>query len=181
MLHINMLTEKRPIKRIVLTGTESVGKSYLANAMATHFHTNFVEEYGRTYVEKFGTDFDLIDISHIAAGHLFYEDQAAQVSNQVLFCDTDLIVTKVWSELVLGECPEWIDQMISIRHYDLWLLLDVDWPWHGDGTRKFPNLRQKMFHRIHEILIEQNRPFKVISGNGEQRIQAAIEAVEDVI
>jgi NadR type nicotinamide-nucleotide adenylyltransferase len=176
-----MLTKERSVKRIVLTGTESVGKSYLVKVLATHFHTNFVEEYGRTYVEKFGTDFDLMDISHIAAGHLFLEDKAALDANQVLFCDTDLIVTKVWSELVLGECPDWIDQMISIRHYDLWLLLDVDWAWQGDGTRKFPNLRQRMFDRIHEILIEQNRPFKVISGNGEQRIQAAIEAVATVI
>lgn len=176
-----MQNENYPVKRIVLTGTESVGKSYMTKILADHFQTNFVEEYGRTYVEKHGTDFDLIDISHIAAGHLFFEDKAALDANQILFCDTDLIVTKVWSELVLGDCPTWIDQMISIRHYDLWLLLDVDWPWHGDGTRKFPNLRQRMFDRIHEILVEQNLPFKVISGNGDERIQSAIEAVSSVI
>lgn len=169
------------IKRIVLTGPESVGKTFLTEALAEHYQTNYVKEYGREYVEKFGTDFNLLDISLIAGGQLYYEDKAVDVSNKVLFCDTDLIVTKVWSELVLGESPRWIDQFIKIRQYDLWLLLDIDWPWEADGTRKFENLRAKMFYRIHEILRAQNKPFHVISGTANERLSSSIAAIDETL
>lgn len=175
-----MPPETEIVKRVVLTGPESVGKSFLANALADHYHTQYVEEYGRSYVEKFGTDFDLLDISHIAAGQLLYEDAAAEKANGYLFCDTDLILTKVWSEFVLDTCPHWIDQMIECRDYDLWLLLDTDWTWHEDGTRKFPGIREDMFHRIKEILESLNRPFAIIQGSGTERFYCALKAVEAI-
>lgn len=166
------------IKRIVLTGPESTGKSFLSQKLAAYFQTTFVEEYGRTYVEKFGTEISMLDIAHIAGGHLMYEDLAAQKANKVLICDTDLIVTQIWSEIFLKQCPQWIMEINHWRRYDLFLLLDVDIPWVDDGTREFEHIRQSHFNRLKEELESRNCPYLVISGGFEERLAQAIKAIE---
>ena len=169
------------IKRVVLTGPESTGKSFLSKKLAVHFQTNYVEEYGRTYVEKFGTQIEMLDIAHIAAGHLMYEDLAAQQANKVLICDTDLIVTQIWSEIFLKQCPQWIMEINHWRRYDLFLLLDVDIPWVDDGTREFEPIRQQHFDRIKEELESRNCPYLVISGSFEERFEKAVQAIETLL
>src|SRR6185436_473222 len=88
------------------------------------------------------------DIEVIAATQVRMEDEAARHSNKLLFCDTDLIVTQIWSEIYFKECPESVLNLNRDRHYDLWLLLDIDVPWVDDGTREFPQLREKHLARL---------------------------------
>ena len=38
--------------KVVLFGPESTGKSTLAKELASHFETDFVEEYAREYLQK---------------------------------------------------------------------------------------------------------------------------------
>ena len=86
-----MQTEKQELKRVALVGPESCGKSYLAEYLAGHYNTVFVEEYGRTYCEKFGMNLTELDFAHIAGGQLYREDEMAKQANRILFCDTELI------------------------------------------------------------------------------------------
>jgi HTH-type transcriptional regulator, transcriptional repressor of NAD biosynthesis genes len=92
------------------------------------------------------------------------EDGSARSSNKILFCDTDLIVTQVWSEIYFNECPDWIVKENQSRRYDLFLLMDIDVPWVDDGTREFPHLREKHFGRLKLELEQRELPFKIISG-----------------
>ena len=167
------------LKRIVLVGPESTGKSTLAKRLAEHFDTICLEEYGREYTDKFGMDLSLEDISNIAAGHLFREEKAALQANRLLICDTDLIVTQIWSEIYFQTCPEWILQVNHSRKYDLYLLMDIDIPWDDDGTREFPHLREFHFRRLKEELVSRNLPFEVISGDYEERFLRAVEIIEE--
>jgi NadR type nicotinamide-nucleotide adenylyltransferase len=114
------------MKKLVLTGPESTGKSTLARALAAQFGAALVEEYGRTYCERFGNDCDALDLVHIAAGHRYHEDLAAATEPEVLLLDTDLIVTETYAELYLGYCPPLITELAQARTYDLWLLLNTD-------------------------------------------------------
>lgn len=174
--------EKQEIKRVALVGPESCGKSYLANYLATHFNTVFVEEYGRTYCEKFGMDLTELDFAHIAGGQLYREDEMAKQANRVLFCDTELIVTQIWSEIYFnGVCQPWIVWASGQRHYDLYLLLAPDIPWENDGLREFEHQRNWMFERLREELERRNLKFEIIRGNYEVRTKCAVKEVEKLL
>ncbi len=140
--------EVRPffIRRVALVGPESCGKSFLSEQLAVHFQTVFVEEYGRTYCERFGMDLSELDFAQIAGGQLYREDEMARQANRILFCDTDLIVTQVWSEVYFkGRCQPWIIGADHGRQYDLYLLLAPDIPWINDGLREYEGRREWMF------------------------------------
>ena len=170
------------IKRIALVGPESCGKSFLAEYLAVHFNTVFVEEYGRTYCEKFGMDLTELDFAHIAGGQLYREDEMAKQANGLLFCDTELIVTQVWSEIYFdGVCQPWIIRASRDRDYDLFLLLAPDIPWQNDGLRQFEAQREWMFQRLHQVLKSRSLKFETISGGYEERTRRAVEVVQEIL
>lgn len=176
-----MSETSRPVKRVALVGPESCGKSYLSEYLARHFQTVFVEEYGRTYCEKFGMDLTELDFAHIAGGQLYREDEMAPKANGVLICDTELIVTQVWSEIYFnGVCQPWIEWASRQRHYDHYLLLAPDIPWVNDGLREYEHRRDWMFQRLHDILKERKLPFTIVQGDFETRDKVAVAAVLEV-
>lgn len=169
------------IKRVVLTGPESTGKTYMAERLANHYNTSWVEEYGRHYFVERNGKLIISDIIEIAKGQLKDEDQRASTANRILFCDTDLIVTQIWSEIYFQECPIEVIALNSYRHYDLYLLMDIDIPWEDDGTREFPHLRQWHFNKLKEELDKKNLNYIIISGPLENRLNKAIEAINKYI
>lgn len=170
------------IKRVALVGPESCGKSYLAEYLAGHFNTVFVEEYGRTYCEKFGTDLTELDFAHIAGGQLYREDEMARQANSILFCDTELLLTQVWSEIYFnGRCQPWIVWVSQARHYDLYLLLAPDIPWENDGLRQFEQQRRWMFGRLRQELENRRQKFEIISGSYGERSDRAVKTVENLL
>lgn len=185
MLHWDFIPEMvRPhyTRRIALVGPESCGKSYLAEKLATHFQTVFVEEYGRSYCEKFGTALNELDFAHIAGGQLYREDEMARRANRLLFCDTELLVTQIWSEVYFkGACQPWILWANHLRRYTLFMLLTPDIPWEADGTREYAHTRAWQFERLRQELESRNLPYVVVHGGFEERTSGAIEAVEGVL
>ncbi len=166
------------LKRVALVGPESCGKSYLAEQLALHFDTVFVEEYGRAYCEKFGMDSTELDFAHVAGGQLYREDEMALAANRLLFCDTDLIVTQIWSEVYFkGKCQPWIFWADHARRYDLYLLCAPDIPWVNDGLREFEGQRDWMFERLRQELDCRGLNYAVIQGGFEERTAAAVNAV----
>ena len=87
---------------------------------------------------------------------------------------------KVWSEFVFNKIDNRILTAISERKYDLYLLCDVDLPWIKDELREYPDLavREKLFHYYREEMIEQKTPWVIIRGKYEERLAAAITAVD---
>lgn len=167
------------LKRVALMGPESCGKSYLAEHLAKHFDTVFVEEYGRTYCEINGMDSSELDFAHVAGGQLMREDEMALQANRLLFCDTDLLVTQIWSEVYFkGKCQPWILWANHHRAYDLCLLCAPDIPWVNDGLREFEDQRIWMFERLKQALDSRRQNYKIIQGPLEGRLPQAVEWVE---
>lgn len=174
------------IKKIVIIGPESTGKSTLCSLLAKHFNCFWCEEFARAYLLENGINYSFNDLATIAKGQLKLEDKYTKLANDAkhkfLFLDTDMYVMKVWCEFVFNKIHEFIQKEIQIRKYDLYLLCDTDLPWVKDELREYPDLetRQKLFDKYHSILKNQNTPFAIISGNYNQRFQQAIDAINSI-
>jgi len=174
------------VKKIVIIGPESTGKSSLTKLLAQHYKTEYCDEFAREYLHTNGTKYSVNDLLKIAKGQLALEDQMThKVSNtsSLLFIDTDMYVMKVWSEYVFGECNFFILDSIADRTYNLYLLCDIDLPWVKDELREYPDEkpRKELFNTYKDLLINQNVPWKIISGNYEQRLTSAINAVNKLL
>ncbi len=169
------------LKRIAITGPESTGKSSLCRYLAKHYHTSWVEEYARKYIDDLNRPYDLDDIVEIAKGQLVNENQIAKKTKELLFCDTELIVTKIWSEHKFGVCPEWILNSIKNHKYDLYLLCNVDLEWEPDPQREHPHLRQHFFDLYKQELKKREYNFGIVSGKGDERLQNAINLINNLL
>jgi NadR type nicotinamide-nucleotide adenylyltransferase len=173
-----------PIKKIVVIGPESTGKSSLCEALARHYGVSWVPEYAREYLLQHGSDYRVEDLLRIARGQLDLEAQYARAAiasgHKLLFVDTDMYVMKVWSEFVFGSCDPWILTQIASRFYDAYLLCRPDLPWSPDPLREYPDgpARGQLFQMYKDCLVNQSMPWAEVGGQGEARIAAGIAAVE---
>ena len=170
------------LRKIVLVGPESVGKTTLTGQLAAHFGTAWVAEYGRAYCEKYGNECDALDHCHIAAGQLYQEDLAAEkAQNGLLFCDTDVLTTQTFAELYLGYCPPLLEEMARGRQYAHWLLLSPDVPFVADAVRRFAGRRRWHFNRLKQLLDQRGLPYTMLSGHDyDERFRAAVAVAESV-
>jgi NadR type nicotinamide-nucleotide adenylyltransferase len=165
------------MKKVVIIGPESTGKSTLCGQLAEHYHTSWLPEYAREFLLINGTNYTFEDLLVIAQRHLAAEDKIT-LANQgdFLFIDTDMYVMKVWCEFVFERCHSWILNQVVTRKYDLYLLCNIDLPWVSDELREYPDLRNReiLYKMYKDILINQDVPWVEISGSHEQRLQNAI-------
>jgi len=193
--------EQKEIKKIVVIGPESTGKSTLCTLLAQHYKTQCCPEFAREYLLQHGTNYSFEDLLTIAKGQLELEEKYIENVNReslivnnvnspltthhspLLFIDTDMYVMKVWCEYVFGKCHQFILDEIVKRKYDLYLLCNIDLPWVKDELREYPNEqpRKELYKIYKDILINQNTPWVDISGNYDERLQKAIEAINNII
>lgn len=195
------------LKKIVIIGPESTGKSTLCSQLAAHYKTIWVREYAREYLLEHGTDYSYDDLLTIAQGQIRLEEKAveemtngerrmmnekAEITNlsttphsafnihhSTLFLDTDMQVMKVWCQFVFGKTHPWIEEQLAQRHYDLYLLCNTDLPWVKDELREYPDLatREKLFTIYKTMMQNQSVPWVEIKGASDERLQQAIAAV----
>lgn len=166
------------MKRIVIIGPESTGKSTLCQQLAAHFHTVWCPEFAREYLLKHGMAYTYNDLENIAHGQIKLEAKlAAKAKNDLYFIDTDMYVMKVWYEVAFNNCPTWILKTIARTHCDLYLLCNIDLPWTKDELREYPDLamRQKLFKMYKDIMIYSGVRWVEISGTNGERLQMAIK------
>jgi NadR type nicotinamide-nucleotide adenylyltransferase len=166
------------VKRIAVVGPESTGKTTLTQLLAKHFQTVWMPEYGREYVDTHPlAELTLDDIEQIARGQQAGEERHARAANRLLFCDTDLLTTTLWSRHFFGECPAWIETAAREARYDLTLLLAPDVAWIDDPQRVGLEFSQGFYAELKRKLTEYGREFAEISGNYPTRTQRALETI----
>jgi NadR type nicotinamide-nucleotide adenylyltransferase len=183
------------IIKVVVIGPESTGKSSLCEQLANHYNTEWVKEYAREYLLTNGTEYSYDDLLEIAKGQFALENAAIELvenkttnisasnsTSQIILLDTNMYVLKVWCEFVFEKCHPWILNQIVENSYDLYLLCDVDLPWVKDELREYPDLeiREKLYHHYKDLLVNQSTPWVNISGNYQQRLENAINAIDSV-
>ncbi|MEO7087049.1 MAG: ATP-binding protein, partial [Gemmatimonadaceae bacterium] len=116
------IARRRGLTRVVLTGSESTGKTTLAERLAKHYNAVFVHEFVRLYAEEKGAPLDFGDHGPIARGQMALEDEGIARATGLVVQDTDLLSTVVYCNHYFGRCPPWIEETASERRPDLYLL-----------------------------------------------------------
>jgi NadR type nicotinamide-nucleotide adenylyltransferase len=172
-------------KKVCIYGNESTGKSTLCKDLAKKYNTVYVPEYARGYGDRYFDNgkchYD--DMEKIARGHIASEYAMALNANRIMFCDTDIITTTIWSDVLYGKCPELVTQIASEWKYDLYLLMDSDVSWIDNNQRYFPNPedRKKLATRFETELIKRGIKYFKIDGPFEGRFSKACDIINKEI
>ena len=154
--------------KVGVIGPESTGKSTLAKYLADIFKGTHVPEYAREYVEHKGTtDVTWDELCEIARHQI---EQIKNLTGDLYFFDTELIVTKVWFDYAFGHVPEWLDEAIKTYPMDFYLLTAPDIPWIPDPARSNGSdaIRQELFDRYESEIQALNIPYYIVEHDENQ-------------
>jgi NadR type nicotinamide-nucleotide adenylyltransferase len=189
-------------RRVIVVGAESTGTTTMARALAEVFRarggvwssTRWIPEYGRELTERklsamrasrpsatvFDVSWESADFIDVARAQNAAEDTAARDGSPVLFGDTDAFATTVWEERYLGSASEQV--LAQVRRPDLYLLTShVGVPFEDDGLRDGEHIRTWMSERFKSLLAGLDLPFVELSGTHDNRLAAAVAAVDTLI
>lgn len=147
--------------------------------MAEIFQTEFVPEVAREIISsnEFTVD-DIIRIGHTQTERVMEKSRTA---NKVLFCDTDLITTQIYSQQYLNVVPRILFDLERRIHYDKYFLFDIDVPWVEDGLRDLGNQREVMMKTFKEELAKRNIQPIPVKGSWKEREQIIINEVNGLL
>jgi len=174
-------TTKFRMKKIVITGPESTGKTTLSEQLARLYNTMWVPEYAREYVENIDRPYEYRDLENIGRRQIEELSGSYPNAQSFLFFDTGLIITRVWFLECYTDCPIFIDQAIREIKVDLYLLCRPDIEWIGDPVRenKGPE-RERLFSLYEEQLVQYGSTYRIIEGVGDTRLDCAIRAIGEI-
>jgi NadR type nicotinamide-nucleotide adenylyltransferase len=169
---------------VVLTGSESVGKTTLASQLAAHFGTLVVPEFVREYAASKGAPLDFRDHGPIAKGQMALEDRflalAATREDSLLIHDTDLVSTVVYCHHYFGRCPAFIEEAAVERRPSHYFLLDIDVPWIADGVRDRGDQRLVVQQLFVETLDRLDAPYTIVSGTWAARFDVVAQCITEL-
>lgn len=155
------------VKKICFFGAESTGKTYMAKKMAEYFNTEYVPEVARELITS--NDFTLDDILSIGKAQTERVLEKVKTANKILFCDTDVITTQIYSQYYLKTIPTLLIDLENKIHYDYYFLFDVDVPWVKDYLRDLGEKREEMSAIFKRALVLRGINPAFITGNYEER------------
>ena len=166
------------VKTIVVTGPESSGKTVLAQQLADYYDDAHLPEYAREYLALKGVNYTEEDGLKIAQEQFRRQKALKEQAKAYLFCDTGLLVTKVWSEYRFKKVDPWIEEVFAADNVDLYILCDCDIPWEYDPLRENPFDRPELFEVYRQHLEAAGKKYVLVSGRHTARLNEAIGEIE---
>jgi len=167
--------------KVVVTGSESTGKTELAHALGERLGAPVAEEFVRRFAQEHDGKIQFGDHGTIARGQMALEDAAIARATDVVILDTDLVSTVVYCDHYFGRCPEWIEETARARAADLYLLMQPDIPWVADGVRDRGDRRDEMHALFRARLRELDVRFVEVGGTRDERLDRALAAIREAV
>lgn len=163
--------------RVVLVGSECTGKTDLAEWLAAELRVPMSAEYAREYamMRGGGAALTAADVESIARGQLDAEEAAIAAAVDcgapLVVHDTDLLSTMVYATEYygIGAVPAWLPETVVERAPDVYLLCDIDVPWHGDPVRDDTRERHAVQAAFEAALVKMDVPVVRVRGNRAAR------------
>lgn len=172
------------VKKVMVVGTESCGKSTLVKNLSTLFNTNYVEEHGRSFYEELGSyeTFEE-DYLKIAFRQKYFEEQGLKGANKLLFIDTEAIVTHRFLREYHDTVSKALFEIAEAQKYDLWLFLEPDVDWVNDGTRTLgeEEQRKRGNDMLKKMLHTHGVKYITIKGNYNERLNQSLEEIKKLV
>ena len=157
------------VRRACVLGGESSGKTTLAQALARHFETGWVAEYGRELWESQDGVLRYDDLLKIGREQLRREAAAAGHARRWLFCDTSPLTTYFYCVEMFGRAEAALLELAG-HAYDLVVLCAPDFPFIQDGTRRDDSFRLRQHAWYEAELARRGIPFISVSGTVADRV-----------
>lgn len=169
------------LKLVCFYGPESTGKSAMAKQMAEKHKTQFVPEVARELITS--NHFNREDIIMIGRAQVERTFAKARKANSILFCDTDLITTQIYSRHYLGVVPPVLYELEKMIEYDQYFLFDIDVPWISDGLRDLGDEkeREKMYSIFKRELERRSISYINVQGDWEERERIISQSVKKLL
>ena len=162
------------VKKIAIIGPECTGKTTLASELAKYFKTIWIPEYARDYIESLNRKYLYSDVEYIANVQRSQINSDYPLAKDFVFFDTELIISKVWFNVVYQKEPNWLVDAIRNSNFDIYLLCNTDIPWFSDKVRENGGEnREKLFDVYLKEINAFEFPYEIISGINETRINTA--------
>jgi NadR type nicotinamide-nucleotide adenylyltransferase len=161
------------VLKIGITGPESSGKTWMARYLAEQFNDLWLPEYAREYLAEKGTSYELQDLHRIAREQLKREEKLLMKAGKILFCDTDILVLKIWYKYKFNIIPDFIQERLEANTYDLHLLMRPDIPYEEDPLRENPERGDFFFGIFRKELESNGLPYEIIQGTEQERTKKA--------
>ncbi len=175
---------QRP-RRVVLTGSESVGKTTLAADLGAHYGAPVVPEFVRGYAQRIARPITYDDLLIIATEQAALEDThlaAARATGSALVLhDTDPLSTLAYAQHYFGGAPSAVEHIVRARRPDHYLLLDIDVPWVPDGVRDRGHRRAEMQQLFVDTLTRMDATFTRVHGTWPERRALAIQTIDRLL
>lgn len=169
------------VKKICFYGAESTGKSVMTKTMAEKYHTSFVPEVAREMLTSntFNRE-DIIAIGREQTARVFKQ---ARIADKILFCDTDVITTQVYSRHYLKVVPPVLYEFERMVQYDLYFLFEIDTPWVSDGLRDLgADESRKQMHQIFKNELDRRGiNYITVRGTWQQREAIVSKAIDMIL
>ena len=160
------------VQRVAILGGESSGKTTLAAALAEHFGTVWVPEFGRELWVERGGRLQPEDLPLIARTQIAREEAACLRAHRFVFCDTTPLTTLFYCRDLFGSAPVDLESAAK-RVYDRTILCRPDFPFVQDGTRRTDDFRCRQNEWYEGQLERSGIPALTLGGPLPQRIQLA--------
>lgn len=169
------------LKKVVIVGTESTGKSTLCELLAEHYRCDYVPEVARS-INEHSNECTMDDLKHIASAHAQAIHQSSLSSQKpLLIIDTDIYITKSYANFLFHQDLTVPQHIIEANKADLYIFLNNDCSHIQDGTRLTKEDRDRL-HLSHIKTLEKNNISYIrISGDWESRFQKAVEHIDQLL
>ncbi len=168
------------MKKIIVTGPESSGKTTLFKQITSFYKIRGVNEYAREYIGNLNREYKYFDILQIAKKQFENEQKLSSTNPQFLIADTDLLTLEIWCEFKYKKCHSFILDTLRNHLPNFYILCYPDIPWEFDPQRENPKDRIDLFNIYESKIKALGVDYHIVKGNEQNRFELSKTIINNI-